>query len=110
MIRRPPRSTQSRSSAASDVYKRQGGGVLDDLGHRRIEDTGPGVGVRQDVMDLVGHVAVVHIDRGASELERREERLEVLRGVEEINRDAVPGLETLTIKVRRQAAGPIVEL
>src|SRR5450756_1964832 len=28
MIRRPPRSTQSRSSAASDVYKRQ---VLDNL-------------------------------------------------------------------------------
>src|SRR5450756_2797700 len=35
MIRRPPRSTQSRSSAASDVYKRQiqvhtpgGGGVV----------------------------------------------------------------------------------
>src|SRR5450756_3020339 len=27
MIRRPPRSTQSRSSAASDVYKRQGGDV-----------------------------------------------------------------------------------
>src|SRR5450756_1746161 len=26
MIRRPPRSTQSRSSAASDVYKRQPGG------------------------------------------------------------------------------------
>eukprot|EP01015_Nassula_variabilis_P035120 TRINITY_DN8772_c0_g1_i1.p2 TRINITY_DN8772_c0_g1~~TRINITY_DN8772_c0_g1_i1.p2 ORF type:complete len:116 (-),score=57.45 TRINITY_DN8772_c0_g1_i1:109-456(-) len=25
MMRRPPRSTQSRSSAASDVYKRQGG-------------------------------------------------------------------------------------
>ena len=29
MIRRPPRSTQSRSSAASDVYKRQ---ALDHLG------------------------------------------------------------------------------
>ena len=28
MIRRPPRSTQSRSSAASDVYKRQGIRVL----------------------------------------------------------------------------------
>ena len=27
MIRRPPRSTQSRSSAASDVYKRQGGNI-----------------------------------------------------------------------------------
>src|SRR5680860_1882344 len=31
MIRRPPRSTQSRSSAASDVYKRQDG--VDQLGH-----------------------------------------------------------------------------
>ena len=28
MIRRPPRSTQSRSSAASDVYKRQVYGVI----------------------------------------------------------------------------------
>ena len=28
MIRRPPRSTQSRSSAASDVYKRQGIGTF----------------------------------------------------------------------------------
>mgnify|MGYP007112065535 CR=1 FL=1 len=28
MIRLPPRSTQSRSSAASDVYKRQGLGIL----------------------------------------------------------------------------------
>ena len=28
MIRRPPRSTQSRSSAASDVYKRQYYGIL----------------------------------------------------------------------------------
>ena len=29
MIRRPPRSTQSRSSAASDVYKRQDENVFD---------------------------------------------------------------------------------
>eukprot|EP00826_Nyctotherus_ovalis_P014184 TRINITY_DN13926_c0_g1_i6.p2 TRINITY_DN13926_c0_g1~~TRINITY_DN13926_c0_g1_i6.p2 ORF type:complete len:107 (+),score=9.32 TRINITY_DN13926_c0_g1_i6:24-323(+) len=28
MIRRPPRSTQSRSSAASDVYKRQGNSTI----------------------------------------------------------------------------------
>ena len=33
MIRRPPRSTQSRSSAASDVYKRQ---TLDNLAARNI--------------------------------------------------------------------------
>ena len=30
MIRRPPRSTQSRSSAASDVYKRQDMGIIND--------------------------------------------------------------------------------
>src|SRR5450756_75686 len=32
MIRRPPRSTQSRSSAASDVYKRQVKGDVHDIG------------------------------------------------------------------------------
>src|SRR5450756_3216060 len=31
MIRRPPRSTQSRSSAASDVYKRQMDTLLEDI-------------------------------------------------------------------------------
>src|SRR5659263_449083 len=34
MIRRPPRSTQSRSSAASDVYKRQ---ILDSRGNPTVE-------------------------------------------------------------------------
>ena len=34
MIRRPPRSTQSRSSAASDVYKRQ---RPEDIGDSEIE-------------------------------------------------------------------------
>src|SRR5450756_1848080 len=52
MIRRPPRSTQSRSSAASDVYKRQGEGrvaeeFLDGVVSlvvfaRAIQDQGPG--------------------------------------------------------------------
>ena len=32
MIRRPPRSTLDRSSAASDVYKRQVQGVEDEMG------------------------------------------------------------------------------
>eukprot|EP00975_Prorocentrum_lima_P043952 9216908-Prorocentrum_lima.AAC.1 len=34
MIRRPPRSTPSNSSAASDVYKRQAPPVLDALERR----------------------------------------------------------------------------
>src|SRR5450756_1505381 len=41
MIRRPPRSTQSRSSAASDVYKRQlVGRVVNPLG-QPIDGKGP---------------------------------------------------------------------
>src|SRR5450756_2766807 len=47
MIRRPPRSTQSRSSAASDVYKRQDDALRDEvlhpgrLGRRWGADPGP---------------------------------------------------------------------
>ena len=55
-IRRPPRSTQSRSSAASDVYKRQGQGALDQFPrvHR-------GLGERAAEHLLVGDQPVVGI-------------------------------------------------
>ena len=49
MIRRPPRSTQSRSSAASDVYKRQFETSLDAEAKR----------VRAVISDLDGRVAKV---------------------------------------------------
>src|SRR5680860_1236175 len=41
MIRRPPRSTQSRSSAASDVYKRQTPGSQDALRARTPSEAHP---------------------------------------------------------------------
>eukprot|EP00657_Telonema_sp_P-1_P009447 TRINITY_DN3641_c0_g1_i3.p1 TRINITY_DN3641_c0_g1~~TRINITY_DN3641_c0_g1_i3.p1 ORF type:complete len:100 (+),score=44.16 TRINITY_DN3641_c0_g1_i3:140-439(+) len=50
MIRRPPRSTQSRSSAASDVYKRQvstqstGGAPLQRSAHAKHPDQNEKVG------------------------------------------------------------------
>src|SRR5450756_1777570 len=40
MIRRPPRSTQSRSSAASDVYKRQADWVRYDKGRTKYWEIG----------------------------------------------------------------------
>src|SRR5450756_2834784 len=62
MIRRPPRSTQSRSSAASDVYKRQAGmdrlAARDDRGRddRRGREVAPlGVG-GADADRLVGEL------------------------------------------------------
>src|SRR5665811_1211825 len=57
MIRRPPRSTRVRSSAASDVYKRQAlAAHLGEVAHR---DVGPEVRAEivQDPVEA-GHVAV----------------------------------------------------
>src|SRR5450756_1408870 len=66
MIRRPPRSTQSRSSAASDVYKRQvlGEALLDRRGERRIE----------------ARVRALRVERADALEERREEIRERLTG------------------------------
>src|SRR5664280_3684247 len=57
MIRRPPRSTLSSSSAASDVYKRQVDGVADGREHPAVAET--------DIAD--DHLAAVNAD---AELER----------------------------------------
>src|SRR5450756_3240108 len=56
MIRRPPRSTQSRSSAASDVYKRQGQEICPRPGGARREH---GAGAAVAGLDLV------HDEQGA---------------------------------------------
>src|SRR5680860_1139647 len=61
MIRRPPRSTQSRSSAASDVYKRQG------LLTSTFSDSGwgsYGLGAGVERCDLCGIVHVRGFDNG----------------------------------------------
>ena len=53
MIRRPPRSTQSRSSAASDVYKRQA--LAEHLraeGHRRVKSKIDAKAFKNWILDL----------------------------------------------------------
>src|SRR5659263_180512 len=65
MIRRPPRSTQSRSSAASDVYKRdqRGGLALGDVPLQAVvelledELSGASQVGRQEVVQLAGVAA-----------------------------------------------------
>ena len=59
MIRRPPRSTQSRSSAASDVYKRQ---VNITVFKRSSDATGSSNIVLAD--DEIAHVGVVRVING----------------------------------------------
>ena len=58
MIRRPPRVTQSRASAASDVYKRQAR-----IGGAHIFEVAVGVVAVAD-----GRVAIDHLQRGVEAL------------------------------------------
>src|SRR5450756_3125522 len=64
MIRRPPRSTQSRSSAASDVYKRQ---VYADVSQIHVQGTGAGErerGERQGQHLAIGFDVRIAIELG----------------------------------------------
>src|SRR5680860_1674976 len=72
MIRRPPRSTQSRSSAASDVYKRQGEKVY-------VKTFGPVQGQkvwRGELAEVRGGLIVV--DDGSRTVEIRLEDLSLI--------------------------------
>src|SRR5450756_2730483 len=64
MIRRPPRSTQSRSSAASDVYKRQnrhGPGGPDAHGRRALPIGSDGI-LPVGVLDHTGRHSHLRVD------------------------------------------------
>src|SRR5665811_1999720 len=82
MIRRPPRSTRVRSSAASDVYKRQleddagAARVSREPGHLRDDARTSGVGAVQPV-ELVDELGVDNrlAVRGLELVERRDQRL-----------------------------------
>src|SRR5665811_2638757 len=72
MTRRPPRSTRVRSSAASDVYKRQ------DLGDPGHADEVVGAGEEHREGDGKGHIAAHgEPDGGGHELLLGDEHLEV---------------------------------
>ena len=63
MIRRPPRTTLDRSSAASDVYKRQG---VDNDADSLIDATDPGCSSTQDNLESDGttqcqDLSLIHI-------------------------------------------------
>src|SRR5450756_2857111 len=60
MIRRPPRSTQSRSSAASDVYKRQ---PLDLLGYLRVWPFRIELPASDSRMPEILFLSLIHISR-----------------------------------------------
>src|SRR5450756_2848248 len=73
MIRRPPRSTQSRSSAASDVYKRQGeiAEMIDRVDVRTLVDFGQDGAERWKIRVDVGDQCVPHQARALGVAESR---------------------------------------
>src|SRR5450756_432581 len=95
MIRRPPRSTQSRSSAASDVYKRQTfnwsrGGSMVEAGVR------DGLGYRDTVQDML---AVTHAVPG-----HVRERLDLIITGQTAEGGALPLVKPLTHTPGREPA------
>jgi hypothetical protein len=75
-----------------------------------VEHHGLGVGVVEQIDQLVGDVAIVGVDRDEARLERREIGLEVFGGVVEIGRDLGLPAESDLQKPRRQGVGPAVEI
>src|SRR5664279_6504649 len=69
MIRRPPRSTLSSSSAASDVYKRQPGGLFGGLGdlharggiEHRLDDVVVAGAAADIAFELLAHRGLVEL-------------------------------------------------
>src|SRR5450756_2563560 len=87
MIRRPPRSTQSRSSAASDVYKRQDHNELNlRTAQRQLNDARSRLtAARQDQENL----SVYATEYGALEEQNiigDEHRLDWIEGLEKLRR------------------------
>src|SRR5680860_1919223 len=91
MIRRPPRSTQSRSSAASDVYKRQ---------KRDIEK--PFLMPLEDIFSIEGRGTVVtgRIERGVVNINQEVE----LVGIKDTRKVVVTGIEMFNKQLNRGEA------
>src|SRR5450756_3225147 len=93
MIRRPPRSTQSRSSAASDVYKRQVLDLAQDLAHLlagRVVDEARSAGVAAEL----GRVrdGPVHL-RDAALVHEVDDQLHLVQALEVRRLRLVAGLD-----------------
>ena len=83
---------------------------VEPLGERLVEEDRLRIAVVDQVGELVLHIAVIHIARRGSELERGELRLEVLVAVVERARDVVACADTVGLECGGELSGSIVEL
>jgi len=84
--------------------------LADQRKERTLDDDRLHVGVLEDVAQLVGHVAVVDVDRDEPGLEPAEERLDPLGAVPAVDRHPRTGFETQSDQVVGDAVRALVEL
>ncbi len=90
---------------------RKPAGDLGDVGRKRcLVDRGHDVGVVEEVDELVGDVAIVHVDGDGPQLVGREHRLDVLNAVVRVDRDVIALADTVRGEVVGQPIGPRVQL
>ena len=107
---RRPAAGPSSTATSSLQLREPVGDTGDAVAERRVEHERFGVGVVEQVPQLVVEVAVVDVDRDAAHLERAELRLEVLVAVVEVQPDLAVGSESGRDERRRHAGGAVVVL
>ena len=85
-------------------------GLLNAVGERGVEDDCLRIRVDQDLRQLGPLVAVIDVDRNPTQLERREERLDVRDAVVEVAGDLRFGSEPCCPECAREPPGGVVEL
>ena len=91
-------------------FRQRGANLLHRWREGRVEHDRLRVGVVEEIDELIGHIAVVRIDRRKARLEGGEIGLKVFRGVVEIGGDlGLPGQPTVQ-KPARQAIGAAVKV
>ena len=90
--------------------RQPGGDLPDAVGEAGVDDHRFRIGVFQDLAQLLVAVPVVDVDVHGVELDRGEERLEVLAAVVEVERDLGTHTDAGSLQPRRQASGSLVQL
>ena len=110
----PQRPVEERGAVVDLDDRAQGRDSRRHLGHllaeRAVEEQDLGVGVREEVGELVFEVAVVHVDGRAAALPRGEDALHVLDRVVEVARDLPVLAQPELAERRRQPRGAVVPL
>ena len=90
--------------------RQPGRDLPDAVGEAGVDDHRLRIGVLQELAQLLVAVPVVDVDVHGVELDRGEERLEVLAAVVEVERDLATLTDAGSLQPRRQASGPLVQL